>query len=77
MIASSFPQGTSWGWEVLSCDGTVVASGVAATAEQARWASFLAWTGATAVGSHDLSRFHSGENHFGGRWGSQLDAIAA
>jgi hypothetical protein len=37
MIGSWFAQGSTWSWEVVAADSTVVASGVAPDEATARW----------------------------------------
>jgi len=69
MIASAYPQGTGWAWEVLGTAGHVVATGHAPTAEQARRSSTRAWLTASSERVVDLAQLSAGQVRFGGVWG--------
>ncbi|HET9656103.1 MAG TPA: hypothetical protein VFP72_12160 [Kineosporiaceae bacterium] len=69
MIASSFPQGAGWAWELLGADGRVLAAGQAATSAQARRHSTRAWLAAGGEQRCDLGGTPAGDVTFGGVWG--------
>lgn len=69
MIASAYPKGTGWAWEVVGVQGQVVATGQASTPEQARRMSTRAWLHATVCGVVDLADVPAGHVRFGGTWG--------
>jgi hypothetical protein len=66
MIATCFPAGTQWAWEVLAVDGSVVASGRAPTASRGRRASTRAWLAAQEDRPGGIDLAATGEVHFGG-----------
>jgi len=70
MIGSWFAQGSTWVWEVVAGDSTVVASGVAADEATARWecrmAIFVAGTAAGPAAT-DIALLPARVG-FGGRW---------
>ncbi len=69
MIASAFPQGAGWAWEVLGPNGEVLANGHAPTAGQARRVSTRAWLEVSGGPGADLAAHRSGTVGFGGAWG--------
>jgi hypothetical protein len=69
MIASAYPHGAGWAWEVLGTAGQIVATGHASTPEQARRMSTRAWLQATSGRRIDLADMRAGQVCFGGAWG--------
>ena len=66
MIATCFPAGTQWAWEVLAIDGSVLASGRASTKAQGRRACIRAWRSAQETWVGDIDLAVAGPVHFGG-----------
>jgi hypothetical protein len=69
MIASAYPNGAGWAWEVLGTAGQIVAAGQAHSPEQARRMSTRAWLQAGGEAVVDLADLAVGQVGFGGAWG--------